>query len=75
MFADPQLVARDMVVPMRHPAAGDIRVLGTPIKLSDTPAALRAAPPTLGQHTDAVLQHDLGVRHDAIGDLRSTGVI
>jgi crotonobetainyl-CoA:carnitine CoA-transferase CaiB-like acyl-CoA transferase len=75
VFADPQLAARDMVVSMRHAAAGDIRVLGTPIKLSDTPAALRAAPPILGQHTDAVLQHDLGVRHDAIGDLRSAGVI
>jgi crotonobetainyl-CoA:carnitine CoA-transferase CaiB-like acyl-CoA transferase len=75
VFADPQLIARDMVVPMQHAAAGDIRVLGTPIKLSDTPAALRAAPPTLGQHTDAVLQHDLGLRHDAIGDLRSAGVI
>lgn len=75
VFADPQLVARDMVVPMRHAAAGDIRVLGTPIKLSDTPAVLRAAPPTLGQHTDAVLQRDLGLRHDAIGNLRSAGVI
>ena len=75
VFTDPQLAARDMVVTMRHPAAGDIRVLGTPIKLSDTPAELRAAPPTLGQHTDAVLQHDLGVRHDAISELRSAGVI
>ncbi len=75
VFADPQLVARDMIVRMQHAAAGDIRVLGTPIKLSDTPAALRAAPPTLGQHTDDVLQRDLGVRHEAIGGLRSTGVI
>ena len=52
VFSDPQLAARDMVVPMHHAAAGDIRVLGTPIKLSDTPAAMRAAPPTLGEHTD-----------------------
>jgi crotonobetainyl-CoA:carnitine CoA-transferase CaiB-like acyl-CoA transferase len=75
VFSDPQLAARDMVVPMQHAAAGAIRVLGTPIKLSDTPAALRAAPPTLGQHTDSVLQQDLGLEHEAIGNLRTTGVI
>jgi crotonobetainyl-CoA:carnitine CoA-transferase CaiB-like acyl-CoA transferase len=75
VFSDPQLAARDMVVPMQHAAAGDIRVLGTPIKLSDTPATLREAPPTLGQHTDSVLHHDLGLAPDAIGHLRTTGII
>ena len=40
VFSDPQLAAREMIVPMHHAAAGDIRVLGTPIKLSDTPAAV-----------------------------------
>jgi crotonobetainyl-CoA:carnitine CoA-transferase CaiB-like acyl-CoA transferase len=75
VFSDPQLTAREMVVPMQHAVAGDIRVLGTPMKLSDTPAAVRTAPPTLGQHTDAVLQHDLGLGREAIGHLRTTGVI
>ena len=75
VFSDPQLAARDMIVPMQHPAAGNIRVLGSPIKLSDTPAAMRAAPPTLGQHTDAVLTQDLGLGGEVIGQLRATGVI
>jgi crotonobetainyl-CoA:carnitine CoA-transferase CaiB-like acyl-CoA transferase len=75
VFSDPQLAARDMVVPMQHAAAGPIRVLGTPIKLSDTPADLHAPPPTLGQHTDTVLVQDLGVTPDAVGHLRATGVI
>jgi len=75
VFADPQLTAREMVVSMRHPAAGDIRVLGTPIKLSDTPAAVCAAPPTLGQHTDAVLAQDLGLGGEIVGRLRATGVV
>jgi formyl-CoA transferase/CoA:oxalate CoA-transferase len=75
VFSDPQLAAREMVVPMQHPGAGSIRVLGTPIKLSDTPAAMRAAPPTLGQHTDSVLAHDLGLGGEVIGQLRATGVI
>lgn len=75
VFADPQIAARDMVVPMTHPAAGDIRVLGSPLKLSDTPASQRTPPPTLGQHTDRVLQQDLGLSADAVRDLRAGGVI
>jgi crotonobetainyl-CoA:carnitine CoA-transferase CaiB-like acyl-CoA transferase len=75
VFSDPQLAAREMIVPMHHPAAGDIRVLGTPIKLSDTPASMRTAPPTLGQHTDTVLAQDLGLGGEVIGQLRATGVV
>jgi formyl-CoA transferase/CoA:oxalate CoA-transferase len=55
-LADPQLAARAMIVPLEHLTAGSIRVLGTPLKLSDTPAGVRTPPPALGQHTDAVLR-------------------
>lgn len=75
VFADPQIAARDMVVPMTHPKAGNIRVLGSPMKLSDTPASQRTAPPTHGQHTEHVLRGDLGLSTDAISELRSAGVI
>jgi crotonobetainyl-CoA:carnitine CoA-transferase CaiB-like acyl-CoA transferase len=75
VFADPQIAARDMVVPMTHPSAGDIRVLGSPLKLSDTPSSQRTPPPTLGEHTDSVLLKDLGLSRDAVNDLRAGGVI
>ena len=75
VFNDPQIAARTMVVPMSHPTAGDIRVLGSPLKLSDTPATQRTPPPTLGQHTESVLQRDLGLTRDAIDELRAGGVI
>lgn len=55
-LADPQLAAREMIVPLEHVTAGVIRVLGTPLKLSDTPASVRLPPPTLGQHTESVLR-------------------
>ena len=55
-LADPQLAAREMIVPLEHASAGTIKVLGTPLKLSETPATVRTPPPTLGQHTDAVLR-------------------
>ena len=75
MFSDPQVLAREMVVPMTHPSAGDIRVLGSPLKLSDTPASQRTPPPTLGQHTSAVLQNDLGLTPQTVDELRAAGVI
>jgi len=75
LFADPQIAARQMVVPMSHPAAGDIRVLGSPLRLSETPASQRTPPPTLGQHTDAVLRGDIGLDAGALDELRADGVI
>jgi len=75
VFADPQIAAREMVVPMAHPTAGPIRVLGSPLKLSDTPATQRTPPPMLGQHTNSVLERDLGLSRDAVNDLRASGVV
>ena len=54
-LADPQLAAREMIVPLEHLTAGPIRVLGTPLKLSETPASIRTPPPALGQHTATIL--------------------
>ena len=75
LFRDPQMAARDMVVELAHPVAGAVQTVGTPMKLSDTPAELRTAPPTLGQHTNAVLERDLGLTPAAIADLRTRGVV
>jgi crotonobetainyl-CoA:carnitine CoA-transferase CaiB-like acyl-CoA transferase len=74
-LADPQLAARDMIVPLEHLTAGPIRVLGTPLKLSDTPATVRTPPPALGQHTDAILKQDVALTDTEIQSLRSSGAI
>jgi crotonobetainyl-CoA:carnitine CoA-transferase CaiB-like acyl-CoA transferase len=55
-LADPQVAAREMIVPLEHVTAGPIRMLGSPLKFSETPVAVLVPPPTLGQHTSAVLQ-------------------
>jgi crotonobetainyl-CoA:carnitine CoA-transferase CaiB-like acyl-CoA transferase len=75
LFADPQVAAREMVAEIEHRTIGPLRMLGVPIKLSDTPGAVRTAPPTLGEHTDAVLRKDLGLTPEAIVRLREQRVI
>ena len=74
VLSDPQLQERMMVLPMAHPAAGPIQVLGVPVKLDATPGGVRTPPPTLGQHTRAVLG-DLGYDADRIAALEQSGVI
>ena len=54
-----------MVAPVEHATIGALRLLGIPVKLSETPGAVRTAPPTLGQHTASVLTGDLGLDRDA----------
>ena len=75
VLEDPQLAVREMIASVEHPALGNVRVLGTPLKLSDSPGSIRSAPPTLGQHTDSVLKRDLGLSDAEIRELRDKGVV
>jgi crotonobetainyl-CoA:carnitine CoA-transferase CaiB-like acyl-CoA transferase len=75
LFRDEQIAAREMISFVAHDTIGSLEVLGVPVKLSDTPGAVRTAPPRLGQHTDAVLQQDLGLDADAVAQLRERGVV
>jgi crotonobetainyl-CoA:carnitine CoA-transferase CaiB-like acyl-CoA transferase len=54
-MADPQIVAREMVVETDHPSAGKFRTLGVAAKLSRTPGTLRRPAPRLGEHNAEVL--------------------
>jgi formyl-CoA transferase/CoA:oxalate CoA-transferase len=75
LFDDPQLDARDMITSIEHATIGPLKVLGIPIKLSDTPGSVNTPPPTLGQHTDRVLIDDLGLSAEAVARLRTRQVI
>ena len=61
--------------PRTHPTAGDVRTLGIPFRFSETPASVRRAPPTLGQHTDEILRDMLAIPESRIAELREARVI
>jgi crotonobetainyl-CoA:carnitine CoA-transferase CaiB-like acyl-CoA transferase len=74
VLSDPQTQAREMIVDVPHPLIPDLRLLGLPIKLGDTPGSLRLPPPLKGQHTEEVLI-DLGYSTTDITALRARQVI
>ena len=75
VFAEPQVRHRGMRVDLPHPTASTVPLVACPIKLSDAPVTSRRAPPLLGEHTDAVLNEQLGFTAEEISRLRRSGVI
>jgi crotonobetainyl-CoA:carnitine CoA-transferase CaiB-like acyl-CoA transferase len=71
----PQVQARGMIVECEHPVAGKVRIVGVPVKLSETPGRVRDPAPLLGQHTDQVLREYLGMDEGEIAALRQAGAI
>lgn len=71
---EPQVLHRSMVVERDLPNFKAMKFTGFPVKLSETPAEFRLDPPSLGQHTDEILQ-EIGCDESEICSLRSTGAI
>lgn len=71
---DPQTEVNGMLVDMEHPTQGPMRVVGSPLHLSDTPPVLARAAPTLGGDSDDILS-ELGLDAGRIAALRKSGVI
>jgi crotonobetainyl-CoA:carnitine CoA-transferase CaiB-like acyl-CoA transferase len=70
-----QLRAREMVVEVEHDALGPLSVAGIPVKLSESPGAIRRAAPTLGEHTESVLAEICGLDGEQLALLRADGVV
>ena len=75
VFADPQVRAREMVVPVNHPMSASLPLIANPIRFSDTPLNRYDAPPTLGEHTEATLRELLGCGDDEIRALKQVKAI
>ena len=60
VFTMPQVNAREMLVHMEHPTIGDLSLVGSPLKFSDTPVEYKLPPPRLGEHTEEIFRDLLG---------------
>jgi crotonobetainyl-CoA:carnitine CoA-transferase CaiB-like acyl-CoA transferase len=73
-LADPQTIAREMVVEVEHSAIGPVKTLGLPVKFSRTPGKVRTGAPVYGEHTRAILR-DHGFGEEEIAALEAEGAV
>jgi crotonobetainyl-CoA:carnitine CoA-transferase CaiB-like acyl-CoA transferase len=73
-FRDPQVVCRRMVTEFQDAGKGKMKLLSSPVKLSETPPDIRAAPAEFGEHTGEVLR-ELGYNADQIAEMKRTGIV
>jgi crotonobetainyl-CoA:carnitine CoA-transferase CaiB-like acyl-CoA transferase len=75
VFKDPQVLHRDMLVEVDHPTAGKVKMVGIPVKYSETKAGIYLPPPLLGQHSRDILSQLLGYDNEKIDALQKESVI
>ncbi|MCC6718642.1 MAG: CoA transferase [Acetobacteraceae bacterium] len=75
VFDDPHVQARGMEVQMKHSSGETVTVIANPVRLSETPADYRIAPPLLGEHTSEVLQDLLGIDNATFASLKRKNII
>ena len=75
-MADPQVASRGMIIEMTDPQGeyGTVKMIGDPVRLSETPARHELFPPRKGEHTKAVLL-ELGYSEELIASWAEKGVI
>ncbi len=74
-LAQPQMVAREMVVEVEHQTLGSIPIVSRPIKFPEGRQPPPTAPPALGQHTDEILADILSLPPERIAELRASKVV
>lgn len=74
-LSDPHALAHQVTVPAPHPHDPAMKLLASPLHLARTPPRVTLPPPLLGQHTDEVLQHVLGIDAQTVAALRREGVV
>ncbi|HIV72699.1 MAG TPA: CoA transferase [Candidatus Aquabacterium excrementipullorum] len=74
VFEEPQVKARGILQNVPHPSGVDVPMVTSPMRFEESALKTRAAPPLLGQHTDAILGR-LGYGAEAIAKLREQGTL
>ncbi|PFN10123.1 CaiB/BaiF CoA transferase family protein [Bacillus cereus] len=63
-----QAVARDMTIHMEHPTIENLKLVGSPLKLSKTPVQMQKHPPLHGEHTEKILKN-IGYSQESIMEM------
>ena len=74
VFSDPHTLALEIVKEIEHPTIGRLKLVGSPLHMSETPPSIDMPPPLLGQHTNEILE-ELGYSPEEIQALRNSGAI
>ena len=74
VFEDPQVNHLGMLVEMAHPRMGAVRLVGSGIRMSETPPQMNLPPPTAGENTGEILK-GLGYGEESVANFRKKGVI
>lgn len=56
VFAMPTVQEREMLITMEHPTIGKLPLVGSPLKMSETPVEYKSPPPLMGEHTEEILK-------------------
>ena len=75
VFENEQVIARNIKQTIHHPMGDMVNLVASPMRLSKTPATIRTPPPTLGQHTDEILEKELGIDSATIAQWRNQNII
>ena len=75
VFSMPQVKEREMLIEMDHSRIGKLPLVGSPLKLSDSPVQYNSPPPLLGEHTENILADVLGYDPNQIKALKQAGAV
>ena len=75
VFENEQIKSRDMRIELPHSIDNKVTLLNSPIKIPTSPTKPHKAPPTLGEHTEEILQEKIGVDKDTVAKLRNEGIL
>jgi len=75
VFENEQIKSRDMRIELPHSIDDKVTLLNSPIKIPTSTTKPHKAPPTLGEHTEEILQEKIGVDKDTVAKLRNQGVL
>jgi crotonobetainyl-CoA:carnitine CoA-transferase CaiB-like acyl-CoA transferase len=75
VLSDPQILARNMLAEANHSKYGKVKVMGNPIKMSETSKDSYIGAPLLGEHTQEILSELLRYSQEEIEALRKEKII